>query len=136
VNATGVYVTGVTAATGFPAVSAFQPAFGGLLDAFVAKLAENQPPRLLRRSSPAFRDLAAERKLVPVAIHGVTDPDGDSVTLAVTSIRQDEPLSKRGSPDAAGVGTATLQVRADRLGGGDGRASLNPFLSFCSAPTL
>lgn len=60
-------------------------------------------------------------KLRPIVIGGVTDPDGDRVTLRVTAIRQDEPLSKKGQPDASGIGTAHPSVRADRAGKGDGR---------------
>ncbi|HEX3554649.1 MAG TPA: hypothetical protein VIA62_15610, partial [Thermoanaerobaculia bacterium] len=59
--------------------------------------------------------------LVPILIFGVTDPDGDPVTLAITAVRQDEPLTRAGAPDATGIGTALPSVRADRAGNGDGR---------------
>jgi hypothetical protein len=59
-------------------------------------------------------------KFVPIEIMGVTDPDGDDVTLTVTSIRQDEAVDAIGSgntaPDGQGVGTDTAQVRAERIG--------------------
>ena len=64
-------------------------------------------------------------KLVSISISGVTDPDGDSITLTVTGITQDEALKGLGSgqtcPDALGVGTSTAQVRAERDGTADGR---------------
>jgi hypothetical protein len=65
-------------------------------------------------------------QFVDVAIEGVTDPDGDAVTLTITGITQDEPLTgRRGAgrrcSDAAGVGTATASVRAERMGEGNGR---------------
>jgi len=63
--------------------------------------------------------------MVEVSILGVTDPDCDSVTIIVTRIRQDEPTNGTGDgdtcPDAQGVGTATVQLRAERSGTGNGR---------------
>jgi len=50
----------------------------------------------------------------------VTDADGDAISLALTSITQDEAVGRNG-PDGQGVGTATAQLRAERGGSGDGR---------------
>ena len=65
-------------------------------------------------------------QFVPVSITGVTDPDGDPVTITVTSIYQDEPVLGSGSgstaPDGEGVGTDTAWLRAERNGNGNGRA--------------
>jgi len=58
-------------------------------------------------------------KFVPIQILGVTNPGGGSVTITVTSIFQDEPVTH--GPDGTGVGTSTPSVRAERDGGGDGR---------------
>jgi hypothetical protein len=59
-------------------------------------------------------------KMVNITIQGVTDPDGDPVTIAITKITQDEPLNTLGDgntePDGAGVGTSIAQVRAERSG--------------------
>jgi hypothetical protein len=64
-------------------------------------------------------------ELIPIRIEGVTDPDGDTVSLKVTSITQDEPVNSNGSgstsPDATGVATDRPAVRSERDGGGDGR---------------
>ncbi len=68
-------------------------------------------------------------KFVSVQVLGVTDPDGDVVTITITAIAQDEPTDTLGdgsaTPDGAGVGTSTAQVRAERAGTkqvpGDGR---------------
>ena len=64
-------------------------------------------------------------KFVPIAIDGVTDADGDTVTITVDSIFQDEavnaPDSGNTAPDGRGVGTSTAEVRAERVGGGNGR---------------
>ncbi|MCL4267242.1 MAG: ExeM/NucH family extracellular endonuclease [Anaerolineae bacterium] len=61
---------------------------------------------------------------VPISILGVTDPDGDSFTLTVDAIFQDEPVPGPGNKsdvDGMGVGTATALLRAERDGGGNGR---------------
>jgi uncharacterized repeat protein (TIGR01451 family) len=64
-------------------------------------------------------------KFVTVAIAGVTDPDGDSLTTNIVGISQDEPLNGRGDgntcPDGKGVGTSSASVRAERSGTGNGR---------------
>jgi hypothetical protein len=60
-------------------------------------------------------------RFVPITIQGVTDLDQDSVAITITSIRQDEPVAEHGAPDGRGVGSATAEVRAERLGKGDGR---------------
>jgi CSLREA domain-containing protein len=60
--------------------------------------------------------------LVPINILGVTDADGDPVTITITSIYQDEPVGTGpASPDGFGVGSSTAVVRAERDGTGDGR---------------
>jgi hypothetical protein len=60
-----------------------------------------------------------------IGVRGVTDPDGDSVSIVIDSIFQDEPVTGPGSghtsPDGAGVGTARAKVRAERNSGGNGR---------------
>ncbi len=63
--------------------------------------------------------------LVPIEIFGITDPDGDPISVTVTSIFQDEPVNGTGdgafAPDGFGVGTSSAQVRAERDGAGNGR---------------
>ena len=58
-------------------------------------------------------------RMVPVGLT-VTDADGDTVSINVTGIFQDEPTNTAGdgntSSDATGVGTASPQVRAERAG--------------------
>jgi hypothetical protein len=60
-----------------------------------------------------------------VGIDGLSDPDGDRISVAITSIFQDEPVKVKSkgdsSPDGTGVGTATARLRAERDGKGDGR---------------
>jgi hypothetical protein len=64
-------------------------------------------------------------EFVSIQISGVVNPTPGAVTIAVTSIFQDEPIQSSGSgntsPDATGVGTGSPSVRAERDGGNDGR---------------
>jgi hypothetical protein len=67
-------------------------------------------------------------KMVPVSILGVTDPDGDPVTITITAITSDEATATEGgaggaehAPDAQDVGTDTAQLRAERSGKANGR---------------
>jgi hypothetical protein len=63
-------------------------------------------------------------KLVAVGIQGVTDPDNNRVTIAITGVTQDEPVDGLGdgdtSPDAVLQGSTVL-LRAERSGNGNGR---------------
>ena len=56
--------------------------------------------------------------MVDITIEGVTDPDGDEVTITITDIVDNEGSDP---DDVGGVGTATAQVRAQRDGKGTGR---------------
>lgn len=58
---------------------------------------------------------------VLVALSGATDPDQEPVTLAITSVTQDEPVENK-EPDAkAGANAGEVWLRAQRSGTGDGR---------------
>jgi hypothetical protein len=66
-------------------------------------------------------------ELHTITARGGIDPEGDAVTLAVTSVTQDEPLDDHGDgttiadADRAGSSTDKVRVRAERSGIGDGR---------------
>ncbi len=61
-------------------------------------------------------------KFVPITLQGITDPDGDPVTITVNTIRQDEPVGRGNSaPDGKGVGVAIAELRAERLGNANGQ---------------
>jgi hypothetical protein len=64
-------------------------------------------------------------EFVIVDVVGVTDPEGDAITISIDAIFQDEPVEGTGdgnfTPDAMGVGTSAALVRAERDGGGNGR---------------
>jgi hypothetical protein len=59
-------------------------------------------------------------RFVDVEILGVFDPDGDTVTVVIDSVWQDEPIDTTGdgafTPDAQGLGTSVVQIRAERCG--------------------
>lgn len=55
---------------------------------------------------------------------GITDPDGDPVTVSIEFITQDEPVSgvsDTTAPDGAGIGAAVAEIRKERNGNGNGR---------------
>jgi len=60
-----------------------------------------------------------------INVNGVTDPNEAPISIRITSIFQDEPVlapdTGNTSPDGQGVGTATAQVRAERIESGNGR---------------
>lgn len=69
-------------------------------------------------------------KFVDITIGGVTDPDGDDVTITIANITSDEPSASikgaggaKHAPDADPdcIGTATARLRAERSGNGNGR---------------
>lgn len=62
-------------------------------------------------------------KMKSISLSGATDPDGDTVTVLVTSVTQDEVVAGPGggnAPDAE-LTAAGVNVRAERDGSGDGR---------------
>ncbi|MFZ0545856.1 MAG: ExeM/NucH family extracellular endonuclease [Candidatus Promineifilaceae bacterium] len=66
-----------------------------------------------------------DHKFRRVFVLGVTDPDGGSVSITITGIYQDEAVDAPGSgntsPDGKGVGSSAAAIRAERVGGGNGR---------------
>jgi hypothetical protein len=81
----------------------------------------NRPPDC-SAAAPSLDEIwPPNHKFVPVTITGVTDPDGDPVTIAITGIFQDEPLDTLGDgsfePDGiiSDDGT-TAFLRAERSG--------------------
>lgn len=85
----------------------------------------NQPP-VCSNASPSIDTIwPPTHKFIAVDVLGVTDPDGDPVSITIDNIYQDEPVDTFGdgsfTPDGQGVGTGTAEVRAERVGGGNGR---------------
>ena len=99
--------------------------------AYVFELVLNEDP-ICTDASPSIDSIwPPNHMFVDISINGVTDPDGDPVTITVDAITQDEPNSGVGdgdqSPDGAGVGTDTAQIRAERDGTSDGRVYVISF---------
>lgn len=64
----------------------------------------------------------ANHKMMPVTVHGVVDPEGDTVTIFIKDVKQDEPLTGPGdnfAPDAILGGGNKVYLRAERAGGND-----------------
>ncbi|HEU4733958.1 MAG TPA: hypothetical protein VFT22_38970, partial [Kofleriaceae bacterium] len=85
--------------------------------------ASNNPPDV-SQARPSIASLwPPNHGLVPVSILGVTDPDGDPVTITITTVAQNEPAIGPGNhcPDAVHVGTSSVSLRAERNDDGGGR---------------
>lgn len=85
----------------------------------------NEPPDCTGAYASLDTIWPPNHKFVAVDVLGVTDPDGDDVTITIDSIYQDEPVDSTGDgsfvPDGQGVGNTTAEVRAERDGSGNGR---------------
>jgi hypothetical protein len=76
----------------------------------------NQPPDCSQARASVKKLSRHERKLVPVSILGVTDPDGDPVSIRIDRIMQSEPVrgwKDKTCPDGTGVGSTTAMIRAE-----------------------
>jgi hypothetical protein len=93
--------------------------------AYVFAPLANQPPNCGGAFPSVVTIWPPNHDMVNVTIQGVTDPDGDPVTINIDQIEQDEPTDGTGDghtcPDGAGIGTSTAQVRAERSAQGNGR---------------
>ena len=102
-----------------------EPVTFGFTTLPVAGTPTNRPPDV--DAAVAGPDLLwpPNHKMKAIHLFGVVDPEGEPVTLTVTAVHQDEPVSGGGSghtaPDAEGLGTDFVFLRAEREGAGDGR---------------
>jgi hypothetical protein len=82
----------------------------------------NEPPDCSGAAAGPDYLWPPNHKFVDVWVVGVTDPDGDPVTITVDAVSQDEPTQGRGlgagnsCPDGQGIGTDVASVRAERSG--------------------
>jgi hypothetical protein len=85
-----------------------------------ANFVPNQPPDCSGAFASTELIWPPNHQWVPIQILGVTDPDGDVLTITIDAIRQDEPVDTLGdgafTPDGGGLGTDTAWVRAERSG--------------------
>ncbi|MGD0844510.1 MAG: hypothetical protein ABSA06_09120 [Geobacteraceae bacterium] len=85
----------------------------------------NNPPDCSKARPSKTMLWPPNHKFVKINVLGVTDPDGDPITIRIDSIFQDEPVNGSGdgntSPDGKGIGASSAEVRAERQGSGNGR---------------
>ena len=85
----------------------------------------NQPPNCSNAFPNALTLWPPNGKFHSVTINGVTDADGDTITITIDGITQDEPVSGKGEgntrPDGQGTGSDTAELRAERSGQSNGR---------------
>jgi hypothetical protein len=92
----------------------------------VAGLPYNRPPDVTNAYPSQSILWPPNKKPVPITIEGVTDPDGDNVTITITRITSNESIT---SKDAYGIGTDTAWLVADRFGNGNGRVYVITFVA-------
>ncbi len=85
----------------------------------------NRPPSCTA-VTPSLTELWPPNHTLQLVVLGhATDPDGDPLVYAITSVRQDEPTNGLGDGDtdidAFNAGPGAVRLRAERAGGGDGR---------------
>ena len=102
-------------------------------------------PSLMPTISPCSLAVASNTLLWPpnhkfwaTSVQGVTDPDGNELAITIVSVESDEQLEiKKGVtvPDAVIVGQNLVNLRAKRLGGGDGRVYVISFTAITDGGT-
>ncbi len=119
------YQVSTTGGVGQPIIDADGTLLVGGAGGLYAIGESNSPPDCSVAMPSVSKIWPPNHKFVPVEVAGVSDPDGNSISITINSIFQDEPVNGNGdgntSPDGQGVGTATAQVQAERDGGGNGR---------------
>jgi hypothetical protein len=85
----------------------------------------NRPPSC-SATTPSLTELwPPNHTLQLIVLGGATDPDGDALSYAITSVRQDEPTNGTGDGDtdidAVNAGPGMVRLRSERSGNGDGR---------------
>lgn len=81
----------------------------------------NLAPDVQNATATVSRIYNTDREMEPVGITGITDPEGDPVTVTITKVTQDEPVAglseEDEGPDATGVGGQFVWLRGERFTG-------------------
>lgn len=89
----------------------------------MAKITTNTSPSCTAAQANPTALWSPNHQFVPIVVIGVTDPDGDSLTITVTGVTQDEPVTSTGSgntsPDGV-IQAGSASVRAERAHNGNG----------------
>ena len=112
--------------------ASFDGTGGGVIGAQmdIDNVTANAPPDCSAASADKDMLWPPNHKFRDISVVGVTDPEGDAITITVDAVRQDEWTNGDDDgnvcPDATGIGTDTASVAAERVGGeegseGDGR---------------
>lgn len=106
-------------------VAGGQPDPNGANNTASATTAVNHNPVCTRASTGLGLLWPPNHKFVAGQVTGITDADGDPVTIAISGITQDELVNSAAdgntSPDATIGSGGAFSVRAERAGTGDGR---------------
>jgi hypothetical protein len=85
----------------------------------------NRPPDCSKANASPGMLWPPNHSFRKINVFGVTDPEGDPITIRINSIFQDELVKGTGDgntkPDGVGVGSPFANVRAERDGSGNGR---------------
>jgi Tol biopolymer transport system component len=104
---------------------AFRALVDGNYDIYTVELVLNQPPDCSGASPSVDTLWPPNHRFEAVDVVGVSDPDGDDLTITIDGIFQDEPVDGTGDgsfvPDGQGLGSSTAEVRRERKGSGNGR---------------
>jgi FG-GAP repeat protein len=115
--ANSVALSGTTILVGTPGDDVDAPNSGS---AYI--FVRNDPPDCSGEHASVATLWPPDHRLVDVSIQGVTDPDGDPLTLRIDRVVQTEPTTDgQICPDAQGIGTPVVQLRAERSPLGEGR---------------
>jgi hypothetical protein len=92
----------------------------------IATVVSNLPPDCSKATASPNVLWPPDHRFRTVKVGGATDPEGGTVTIAITGVTQDEPLvgwgSGNTSPDALlGATSDSVSLRAERAGIGNGR---------------
>ncbi|GAA2160164.1 putative membrane protein [Humibacillus xanthopallidus] len=118
----GTYVVNLVVNDGY---EDSQSVYGARGSFAVVQVAPNRPPDCSAAAVKPSTLWPPDHRLVPLRLDGLSDPDGNPLTMSVTTVTQDEPADALGDghtrPDAVIRSHGSVWVRAERDGSQDGR---------------